>query len=53
MIRQRQKRLAVAGAILLVALFIAANVHLVTVAILSQPVCVTPIPGHAPALADC
>lgn len=49
----RQKHLAVAGAILLVALFIAANAHLVTIAISSQPVCVSPMPGHAPAVADC
>lgn len=54
MIRDRRhKRLAIAGAILLGAAFAAANVHLVTVAIRSQPACVVPPAGHAPALRGC
>lgn len=47
------KRLAILGAILAVAAFAAANVHLITVAYQSQPACVTPAPGHAPATRDC
>ena len=42
------KRIAVAGAILAAAVFVAANAHLVTVAYQSQPACVTPAQGHAP-----
>jgi len=38
----RQRRLAVAGALLVAALFIAANVHLVMVSFGSMPDCVAP-----------
>ncbi len=47
------KRLAIMGAILAAALFVAANAHLVTVAFQSQPACVMPAEGHAPATQDC
>ena len=46
---QLHKRLAISGAILAVVLFVAANAHLITVAILSQPESVPPVPGHTPA----
>lgn len=47
------KRLAIAGAIVLAALFLAANAHLLMVAVVSQPACLPPAAGHAPAMAGC
>lgn len=49
----RQRRLAVLGAIALTGLFVAANIHLVTVAVRSQNGCVTPTPGKPPATRAC
>ena len=37
-----QKRLAILAALVLAGAFVAANVHLVTVAFTSQPACVAP-----------
>ena len=48
-----QKRVAILGAALLAALFIAANAHLVTVAIRSQPACVAADPDEAPGRTAC
>lgn len=48
-----QKRLAIAGACLGVALFLAANAHLVAVAFLSQPGCAAVSPDRAPARPSC
>lgn len=47
-----QKRLAVSTAIVVVVLFVAANVHLLTVALRSQPAC-TAITAVAPAKRAC
>lgn len=47
------KCLAIAGAVLAIAVFAAANVHLITVAYRSQPACITPAAGHAPASPGC
>ena len=49
----QQKRLAIIGAVLLVAVFIAANVHLITVAMQSQSRCIAPAPDKAPAKLAC
>lgn len=49
----RHNRLAILGAALLATLFIAANAHLITVAVRSQPACVAADPGRAPARVDC
>ena len=51
--RWNQKRLAILAALLLAGVFIAANVHLVTVAFTSQPACVAPAAGKAPAKPAC
>ena len=40
--RWSQKRLAILAALVLAGVFVAANVHLVTVAFTSQPACVAP-----------
>lgn len=48
-----QKRLAILGALIAAGLFAAANLHLVTVAVTSQPNCVPPLPGKAPARPSC
>ncbi|MCB1494316.1 MAG: hypothetical protein KDJ86_00900 [Bauldia sp.] len=48
-----QRRLAIAGAVVFAGLFLAANAHLVKVAFMSQPDCVTPPPGKAPARLSC
>lgn len=48
-----QRRLAIVGALVFVGLFLAANVHLVSVAFTSQPDCVAPSPGKAPARLSC
>lgn len=49
----RQRRLAIAGAALVAALFVAANAHLVTVAFHSQPACVAADPASPPAKTAC
>jgi hypothetical protein len=49
----RQRALAVAAAIALAAAFLAANAHLVTVAVRSQPACVATDAGPAPAQRIC
>lgn len=36
----RQRRLAIAGAVLAIGVFAAANAHLITVAVSSQPDCI-------------
>lgn len=48
-----QKRLAILGAIALVAVFLGANAHLITVAFRSQPGCVAVSPDRAPARHAC
>lgn len=48
-----QRRLAILGAILLTGLFVAANVHLVAVAMQSQGGCVAPAPDRMPAQRAC
>ncbi len=49
----RQRALAVAAAVALVAAFVAANAHLVTVAFRSQPACTAVAAGPAPARHVC
>lgn len=46
-------QLGVIGAIVLVVIFIAANAHLVTVSILSQPGCAPIVEGQSPAKRIC
>ncbi len=46
----RQRRLAVAAALLVTAVFIAANVHLVIVSFASMPDCVAPADHDQPAM---
>jgi hypothetical protein len=48
-----QKRLAIAGALLCVGAFVAANLHLVVLAIRSQPACTLLETGQHPARRDC
>lgn len=48
-----QKRLAIAGALAALGVFIAANVHLVTAALRSQPSCVGIEGAPAPAKRAC
>ena len=48
-----QKRVVILAAMIAAALFVAANVHLVTVAYTSMPDCVQPAPGRAPARPAC
>jgi len=49
----RQRTLAVAAAVAVVAGFLAANAHLVTVAFRSQPACTVAEAGPAPAQHVC
>jgi hypothetical protein len=49
----RQQTLAIAGAILVAAVFVAANVHLVAVAFRSQPACALVEAGDPPAQRVC
>ncbi|HRO12104.1 hypothetical protein [Amaricoccus sp.] len=53
MSQRAQKTLAIAGAILVVAVFAAANAHLVMVAVQSQPDCVLAAAGEPPAKRVC
>lgn len=53
MTRESQKRLAILGAVVLAGLFLAANAHLLTVAVRSQPDCVAPAPDKPPARRAC
>lgn len=53
MTRVSQKRLAILGAVVLAGLFLAANAHLLTVAVRSQPDCVAPAPDKPPAKRAC
>lgn len=48
-----QRRLAIAGACLAGALFLAANAHLIAVAFLSQPGCAAVSADRAPARPSC
>lgn len=48
-----QKRLAILGALALVAVFVGANAHLIAVAFRSQPDCVAISPDRAPARHAC
>lgn len=48
-----QGRLAILGACLAGAIFVAANAHLVVTAVRSQPACVAPDPDRAPARPAC
>jgi len=48
-----QKRFAILGAVIAAGLFVAANIHLVTVAFTSMPRCVQPAPGKTPARPAC
>lgn len=48
-----QRRLAILAALVGVGVFLAANAHLVTVAVTSMPECVQPAPGKAPARPGC
>ena len=48
-----QRRLAIIGALLCVAGFVAANLHLVVVAIKSQPACAVVGTSQLPARRDC
>lgn len=48
-----QKRLAILGALALVAVFLGANAHLIVVAVQSQPDCVAVSPDRAPARHAC
>lgn len=48
-----QKRRAILAALVLAALFVAANVHLVAVAFISQPACVAPAADRQPARPSC
>lgn len=48
-----QRRLAILGAVLLAGLFVAANAHLMTVALRSQSDCIDPAPDKAPAKRVC
>ena len=48
-----QARLAIAATVLFVALLLGANAHLVAVAFDSQPACVLPEGGPAPAKSAC
>ncbi len=48
-----QKRLAILAAVVAAGLFVAANIHLVTVAFTSMPDCVPPAPDKAPARPAC
>ncbi|MEQ8349549.1 MAG: hypothetical protein RIB84_28000 [Sneathiellaceae bacterium] len=48
-----QKRLAILAAVLLAGLFVAANVHFLTVAIESESGCVAPVAGKPPARRAC
>jgi hypothetical protein len=49
----RQRNLAIAAAVAVAAAFLAANAHLVTVAVRSQPACVATDAGPAPARRAC
>lgn len=49
----RQRSLALAGAAVVVAAFVAANVHLVVTAVASQPACAALPDGPAPARRSC
>lgn len=46
----RQQQIAVATAVLVMALFVAANVHLVMVSFASMPACVAPASDDQPAM---
>jgi hypothetical protein len=48
-----QKRLAILTAAIAAGLFVAANVHFLTVAFSSMPECVQPAPGKLPARPAC
>ncbi|MBR0671601.1 hypothetical protein [Neoroseomonas soli] len=48
-----QKRLAILTAVIVVGGFLAANIHLVTVAFTSMSDCVQPAPGKPPARPAC
>lgn len=48
-----QKRIAILAAVVTAGLFIAANIHFLTVAFTSMPDCVQPAPGRAPARPAC
>ncbi len=48
-----QRRLAILGAVLLAAVFVAANAHLITVAVQSQSRCIAPAPDRPPAKNVC
>ncbi len=48
-----QKRFAILAAVIVAGLFLAANVHLLTVAFTSMPDCVQPSPGKPPARPAC
>ncbi len=49
----RQRTLALAGAAVVIAAFLAANVHLVVTAVASQPACAAFPDGPAPARHSC
>jgi len=51
--RPTSRHWAILGAVLLVGLLLGANLHLVTVAISTQPECLPVAQGHAPARARC
>lgn len=53
MTKLSQRRWAILGAVLFVGLLLGANLHLVTVAIATQPDCLPVVQGHAPARARC
>lgn len=48
-----QKRLAIAGAVIGIAVFLAANLHLVVTAYRSQPACTLVDTSDVPARRDC
>lgn len=48
-----QRRLAILGAVVLAGVFLAANAHLLTVALRSQPDCIAPAPDKPPARRAC
>lgn len=48
-----QKRLAIAGALIGLAVFLGANAHLITVALRSQPSCTVDPSGPTPAKPVC
>ncbi|WP_374644211.1 hypothetical protein [Tabrizicola sp.] len=49
----RQRSLALAGAAAVIAVFLAANIHLVIAAVGSQPACTALADGPAPARHSC